>query len=109
MCHLGRTTAPVRAYYRPVRKSDEPARISGATERPALSLDRVEPGCTVRVTGMPDSARQALQQEGVVIDAELTVERRVGLGGPVIVRLGRARLAIARAVARSIETGTASR
>ena len=69
-----------------------------------VTLDKAEPGRTVRVTGMPDSARQALQQEGVVIGAVLTVEKRIGLGGPVVVRLGRARLAIARAVARGVET-----
>jgi Fe2+ transport system protein FeoA len=73
-----------------------------------VRLDRVEPGCTVRVTRIPESAGQALEQEGVVIDAELTVERRVGLGGPIIVRLGRARLAISRAVARDIQTGPVS-
>jgi Fe2+ transport system protein FeoA len=86
-----------------MRKSDQSARISRGADRPALALDRVGPGRTVRVTGMPDSASQALQQEGVVTGAELTVERRVGLGGPVIVRLGRARLAIARATAGGIE------
>jgi Fe2+ transport system protein FeoA len=52
---------------------------------------------------MPEPARLALEQEGVTIGAVLKVERRVGLGGPVIVRLGRARLAIARAVAGTVE------
>lgn len=51
---------------------------------------------------MPESARQALEQEGIVIGATLTVEKRVGMGGPVIVGLGRARVAIARAVARTV-------
>jgi Fe2+ transport system protein FeoA len=75
---------------------------SQATGRPAISLGRAAPDRTVRVTGIPDRARQALEQEGVVIGAELTVERRVGMGGPVIVRLGRARIAIARATAGGI-------
>jgi len=33
----------------------------------------------------------------------LKVERRVGMGGPIIVRLGRARLAISRATAAGVE------
>ncbi len=60
----------------------------------------------VRVTGTPARARQALEQEGVAAGTEMTVERRVGMGGPVIVRLGPARLAIARSVAREIEVET---
>ena len=57
----------------------------------------------MRVTAMPEATRIALEQEGVVTGAVLKVERRVGLGGPLIVRLGRARLAIARAVAGTVE------
>jgi Fe2+ transport system protein FeoA len=63
---------------------------------------------TVRVTGVPAEARQALEQEGVVAGTELTVERRVGMGGPVIVRLGPARLAIARSVAKKVEVEVVS-
>jgi Fe2+ transport system protein FeoA len=51
---------------------------------------------------MPEATRQVLEQEGIVAGTVLKVERRVGLGGPVIVRLGRARLAIARAVAATV-------
>jgi Fe2+ transport system protein FeoA len=69
-----------------------------------IDLGRVLPGRAVRVIEMPDSARQALEQEGVAIGAEVTVEKRIGMGGPVIVRFGRTRLAIARAVASGIQT-----
>ena len=67
-----------------------------------LHLERAPIGRSVRVTGMPDGIRMVLEQEGVVIGAILGIERRVGLGGPIIVRLGRARLAIARAVAATV-------
>jgi Fe2+ transport system protein FeoA len=69
----------------------------------AVNLAVVQPGLTVRVIGVPAHAHQALEQEGVVAGVEVTVERRVGMGGPVIVRLGRARLAIARATAAGVE------
>jgi Fe2+ transport system protein FeoA len=68
-----------------------------------LRLAQASIGRTVRVTGISAGAQQALGQEGVVAGACLTIERRVGLGGPVIVRLGRARLAIARKVAEEVE------
>ena len=51
------------------------------------------------MTALSDAARATLEHEGIVAGPVLQVERRVGLGGPVIVKLGRARLAIARAVA----------
>jgi Fe2+ transport system protein FeoA len=52
---------------------------------------------------MAESSRAALEQEGIATGVALRVDRRVGLGGPVIVRLGRARLAIARAIAGGVE------
>jgi Fe2+ transport system protein FeoA len=55
---------------------------------------------------MSDAARATLEHEGIVTGTVLKVERRVGLGGPVIVKLGRARLAIARAVAGKVEVET---
>jgi Fe2+ transport system protein FeoA len=88
----------------PVPNSDLPTRISTPDEAPPRqTLDAAQFGRMVRVTGMPDAARTALEQEGVVMGVVLKVERRVGLGGPVIVRLGRARLAVARAVAATVE------
>jgi Fe2+ transport system protein FeoA len=105
MCHLGPTAAAAdRAYLWAMPKPDLPTRIwRRAGGGPNSRLAWVLPGVTVRVTGLPEWARQALQQEGVVIGADLTVERRVGMGGPLIVRLGRARLAISRRTARGIE------
>jgi Fe2+ transport system protein FeoA len=89
-----------------VNKSDLLTRISRSTRDPApegaLRLASIRPGQTVWVVGTPEEARQSLAQEGVGPGTRLTVERRVGLGGPMIVRLGRARLAIARSVADGI-------
>jgi Fe2+ transport system protein FeoA len=67
-----------------------------------LRLAAVERGRIVRVVAVPEQVRATLGQEGVVPGTDLAVERVVGLGGPMIVRLGRARLAIARSVAREI-------
>jgi Fe2+ transport system protein FeoA len=93
-----------RAYLWAMPKPDLRTRISKrAGSRSTARLAWVVPGLTVRVTGLPADARQALEQEGILVGVELTVERRVGMGGPLIVRLGRARLAIARGTASSIE------
>ena len=43
-----------------------------------------------------------LAPEGIDVGVELCVERRLALGGPLIVRLGRARLAMARSVAAGV-------
>jgi Fe2+ transport system protein FeoA len=73
---------------------------------PSLRLRGVPVGRSVRVTAMSDAARATLEHEGIVTGTVLKLERRVGLGGPVIVKLGRARLAIARAVAGKVEVET---
>jgi Fe2+ transport system protein FeoA len=94
-----------------VEKSDPNTRISPAgADRgsgASLRLAAVEPGRVVRVIAVPEQAKAPLGQEGVVPGTDLAVERTVGLGGPMIVRLGRARLAIARSVAREIEVEAA--
>jgi Fe2+ transport system protein FeoA len=85
-------------------KSDLPTRISEPERAElVLYLVAVKPGGVVRVKGVPEHARQALEQEGVAMGTQLNVERRVGMGGPIIVRLGRARLAISRATAGGVE------
>jgi Fe2+ transport system protein FeoA len=92
-----------------VNNPDPVTRISASEAAGSgLSLGRAAVGQTVRVTAMPDAARAVLEQEGVVKGSVLRVERRVGLGGPVVVRLGRARLAIARAVAATVQVEAAT-
>ena len=51
---------------------------------------------------MESARRAALAQEGIFEGAPITVERRLALGGPLIVRLGRTRLAVARRVAADV-------
>jgi Fe2+ transport system protein FeoA len=100
---FGLVAGVTRPYTPGVGNPDPVTRISpGDRGGGELHLERVPIGRTVRVTGMPDADRPALEQEGVVTGAVLTIERRVGLGGPIIVRLGRARLAIARPVAATV-------
>jgi Fe2+ transport system protein FeoA len=50
----------------------------------------------------------ALAQEGLRVGVELTVERRLAIGGPMIVSLGRTRLALARSVAATIRVAPAN-
>ena len=60
------------------------------------------PGRRLRVVAVAPEHEPALAQEGLGIGVEISVERRLALGGPLIVRLGRTRLALARTVAGSI-------
>ncbi len=50
----------------------------------------------------------ALAREGIGAGVRLVVEAVAPFGGPLIVRLGRARLALARIVARTIEVEVGS-
>jgi Fe2+ transport system protein FeoA len=69
---------------------------------PAGSLARAALGAELRVVAVEPERRSALAQEGVVEGAVVVVERRLALGGPLIVRLGRTRLALARRVAADV-------
>jgi Fe2+ transport system protein FeoA len=62
-------------------------------------LDAGAPGLVVAVRPA-DAAR--LAAEGLHAGERIEVETRLPLGGPVVVRVGRARIAIARAVAAGI-------
>lgn len=69
---------------------------------PPLPLASVAPGWSARVVGVPDRDAARLAAEGLRPGDHLEVEARLPLGGPVIVRLGRARVAVARSVAAGI-------
>lgn len=56
----------------------------------------------LRLTRIPEEHRAALGQEGLVEGAEVAIESVVPMGGPLIVRLGGTRLALARSIARTI-------
>ena len=56
----------------------------------------------LRVVAVGPEHQSALTQEGLGLGSEISVERRLALGGPMVVRLGRTRLALARSVAAAI-------
>jgi Fe2+ transport system protein FeoA len=56
----------------------------------------------LRVVDIDPSCRESLAPEGIDVGVELNVERRLPLGGPLILRVGRARLAIARNIAAGV-------
>jgi Fe2+ transport system protein FeoA len=104
---------------RPVSNPESATRISsgGTTARPFDRLVDAAPGRRLLVVAVGPDHESALAQEGLGVGAEISVERRVALGGPLIVRLGPARLALARGVAGailvapadgSVEPGTAT-
>ncbi len=66
------------------------------------TIDSSEAEVTYAVASVAPERRESLAQEGIVPGAEVVVEKRLAFGGPVIVRVGRARLAIARRVARDV-------
>ncbi len=87
-----------RDVHRPSRSNVVPIEA-----RPA-SLAQVQVGWRRRVVSVEDSARHELEREGVLPGAVVVVMARTPIGGPVIVELGPARLALSAAVARLVAT-----
>jgi Fe2+ transport system protein FeoA len=82
--------------------SESPTRISPDRQGSGTRLVDVATGQLVVVTGVDAEHAASLALEGIRVGVELSVERRLVLGGPLIVRLGRARMAIARSVAAGL-------
>ena len=85
-----------------------PAVTPGATpdaDPPQVSvpLHRVAPGNGGRVISVGPSHRAELAREGVRPGADLSVSSAAPFAGPLVLRIGRARLALARSVARTVE------
>lgn len=74
----------------------------GVDASPPLPLAALEPGVAARVVDVPPADAARLAAEGLHRGDAVVVEDRLPLGGPVVVRLGRARLALARRVAAAI-------
>ncbi|HSL32738.1 MAG TPA: FeoA domain-containing protein [Candidatus Limnocylindrales bacterium] len=74
----------------------DPATVRG-------SLAAVRPGLVGRVMAVPDAHRHELGREGIRAGVVVGVETIVPFGGPVIVAVGRARVALARRIAAAIE------
>ena len=67
-----------------------------------ISLADLPVGTRSRVISVPRGDADRLAAEGLHRDDTLEVEARLPLGGPVVIRLGRARVALARRVAVGI-------
>ena len=69
---------------------------------PPVPLVQLAAGVDARVLIVPSEDVDRLAAEGLHQGDILQVEARLPLGGPVVVRLGRARVALARRVAAAI-------
>jgi Fe2+ transport system protein FeoA len=72
-------------------------------QRPAVpTLVDLEPGVVASVVEVEPGELRRLAAEGLAPGDRVVVEERLPLGGPIVVRVGRARLALARRVAAAI-------
>jgi len=69
---------------------------------PPLPLARLGPGVPARVVAVEPADAARLAAEGLHPGDAVEVEAYLPMGGPVVVRVGRARLAVARKVAAGI-------
>jgi Fe2+ transport system protein FeoA len=67
------------------------------------TLAEVAPGAAVRVARVDVAHAARLAFHGLFPGADVTIERDAPFGGPRIVRIGGARLALAQAVARTVD------
>jgi Fe2+ transport system protein FeoA len=81
-----------------------PAPRRPATSDEPASLAHAPIGWRRRVVSVDDVAREELEREGLLPGAVVVVTARTPLGGPVLVELGRARLALSASVARLVAT-----
>ncbi|MEO5964706.1 MAG: FeoA family protein [Candidatus Limnocylindrales bacterium] len=83
---------------------------STLTKRPMISADEhaslahVPVGWRRRVVAVDEPARAELEREGLLPGTVVVVTSRTPLGGPVVVELGRARLALSASVAAQVGT-----
>jgi len=70
---------------------------------PVLTLAELPVGSTALVTAVGAEHGPALAREGLGPGATVTVDAHAPFGGPLLVGVGRARLAVARSVAATVE------
>jgi oxygen-dependent protoporphyrinogen oxidase len=75
---------------------------TGAPGRPRLTVDGLPIGREATVVGIDPEHGEDLALEGLHPGTEVTVASRAPLGGPLVVGIGRARIAVARKVAAGI-------
>jgi Fe2+ transport system protein FeoA len=68
----------------------------------AVPLQALPTGRSARVLDVPAGAVGALAAEGLTPGTIVEIETRQPLGGPVVIRIGRARLALSLRIARGI-------
>lgn len=68
----------------------------------ARTLDRLTVGRMALVVGVTGAAADELLHEGIAPGVTVTIESRTPLGGPLIVRVGRSRVAVARPAAGDV-------
>jgi len=74
----------------------------GVDASPSVPLVQLAAGIDARVVSVPSEDVERLAAEGIHRGDILQVETRLPMGGPVVVRLGRARVALAQRVAAAI-------
>jgi Fe2+ transport system protein FeoA len=84
----------------PVRATVAPAGEASAVTVP---LDRLDPGDGGRVATVGPAHRAELAREGIQPGATLAVASAAPFGGPLVLQVGRARVALARSVAGTVE------
>ena len=75
-----------------------------ADARASVSLARAPIGWRRRIVDVAETVRAELEREGLLPGAMVVVTARTPLGGPVVVELGRARLALSASVAAHVAT-----
>ena len=78
--------------------------IDPTTADPLLPLSRTPVGWRRVITGIDGPDRGELEREGLLPGSVVVVAARAPLGGPLVVELGRARLALSARVAVQVET-----
>lgn len=82
-----------------------PHSASPAGDAPGLlPLSRVVPGQPRAIERVTGAARAELEREGMLPGSVVVVAARTPLGGPVVVELGRSRLALSADVAAQVLT-----
>lgn len=79
------------------------------TSRPVAAtvpLSRVLAGERRVIVSLSGSSRDELEREGLLPGSVVVVRTRTPLGGPIVVELGRTRLALSMDVARRVSTTT---
>jgi Fe2+ transport system protein FeoA len=97
------TSARAVAPSRPPRPIGFHGRMASPPAFPAaVPLSSLATGRSARVVAIPADAAAALAAEGLAAGDLLEIETRQPCGGPVVVRVGHARLALAARIARGI-------